>query len=891
MLTDKKVKKVTFAGARRVFLTTIRSAVMVQLLIALFLLSPALAGGLPLQQDQIADGADNEIGAGVVVEKVAPNSEAEKAGIKEGDTLLSWSRGESKGEIQSPLDLPEIETEQAPLGTVMLEGLRGTEKQIWSLGQSDWGLIMRPNFSGRLLSDFREGAKLFKSVQAAERWKDLANPFSGSQAMLLATLLYLNLGNVAYDQGDLAKAEGYHRRALEFGEKLAPESPDIAGSPHKWGIIGCDGGDLAEVEKCHRQNLAMIEKVGGGLDVDSSVEEYHRQALETFEKLAPNTFDHAETLAGLARVARRFHELEDEAAALYMYPPNALEGKTAHLGGSEEGHSGFRTEHSDIYREYIDLLLSQKHPGVAFEVLERSRARTVLEMLLAARVDIRRGMVTSLLEQKRSLQASLSAKYTRSLQLQVQLHMQLRGDEPLLGYKNKEKQATAVTLVIAALEGLYQDVEERLRQNSWGYAALMQPQPLTAGEIQQLLDADTVLLEYSLGEKRSLVFVVTRSSVSIKVYELPRKAEIERAAKAIYNFFNSRNAFRPGETRSQKRARLRQTEAGYAESIQKLSQMLLSPVAQQIKNKRLLIVADGALQYIPFAVLPSPKSNAGSREPLIAEHEIVNLPSASILSVLRREASRRKSAPKAVIVLADPVFDLHDDRLRTSLRAVNLPANPSSAAHEFFLDRSAREIGVSRNGVFPRLPFTRREAQFISSAAKPGDVTEALDFDASKPTAMSQELANYRIVHLATHGLVNSEHPELSGLVFSLFDSKGQSQDGFLRLTDVYNLNLNADLVVLSACQTALGKQINGEGLIGITRGFMYAGSARVIASLWKVDDEATAELMKKFYEGVLKNGQTPAQALRTAQMWMQNQKRWKAPYYWAGFVLLGEWK
>jgi CHAT domain-containing protein len=280
--------------------------------------------------------------------------------------------------------------------------------------------------------------------------------------------------------------------------------------------------------------------------------------------------------------------------------------------------------------------------------------------------------------------------------------------------------------------------------------------------------------------------------------------------------------------------------------------------------------------------------------PLIAEHEIVNLPSASILSVLRREVSTRKAAPKSVMVVADPVFDSHDDRLRgalETLKTIEVSANLSEITDQFSLDRSAREVGAARGGIFPRLPFSRREAEAIYAMATPGEANKALDFDASKATAMSKELGEYKIVHLATHGLVNSEHPALSGLVFSLLDRQGRSQDGFLRLSDIYNLELNADLVVLSACQTALGKQINGEGLIGITRGFMYAGSPRVIASLWNADDEATAELMKKFYEGVLKNGQRPAEALRAAQTWMLKQPRWKAPYYWAGFVLQGEWK
>jgi CHAT domain-containing protein len=168
---------------------------------------------------------------------------------------------------------------------------------------------------------------------------------------------------------------------------------------------------------------------------------------------------------------------------------------------------------------------------------------------------------------------------------------------------------------------------------------------------------------------------------------------------------------------------------------------------------------------------------------------------------------------------------------------------------------------------------------------------KATDFKASRATATSLELTQYRIVHFATHGLLNSEHPELSGIVLSLIDEHEQPQDGFLRLHEIYNLNLPAELIVLSACRTALGKDVKGEGLIGITRGFMYAGATRVVASLWKVQDDATAELMKYFYQGMLGKSMQPAAALRTAQVEMWKQKRWKAPYYWAPFVLQGEWK
>src|SRR4029077_6353868 len=127
-----------------------------------------------------------------------------------------------------------------------------------------------------------------------------------------------------------------------------------------------------------------------------------------------------------------------------------------------------------------------------------------------------------------------------------------------------------------------------------------------------------------------------------------------------------------------------------------------------------------------------------------------------------------------------------------------------------------------------------------------------------------------------------SAHPELSGVVLSLVDRQGKSQDGFLRLHEIYNLKLSADLVVFSACQTGLGQEIRGEGLVGLTRGFMYAGAQRVVASLWKVDDFATAQLMKQFYVGMLKDKLPPAAALRAAQLEMMKDKRWSSPYYWA---------
>ena len=248
--------------------------------------------------------------------------------------------------------------------------------------------------------------------------------------------------------------------------------------------------------------------------------------------------------------------------------------------------------------------------------------------------------------------------------------------------------------------------------------------------------------------------------------------------------------------------------------------------------------------------------------------------------------------------LADPVFEASDPRLAAvgikassngliaSVRSAESSSAPSTLPFE--LARSARSF--HRDG-FGRLVFSNEEAESITGFAPKGSTLKATGFEANRKLVASGELGRYRIVHFATHGLINSEHPELSGLVLSLVDENGKPQDGFLRMSEIFNLRLPAELVVLSACQTALGQEIKGEGLVGLTRGFMYAGAERVVASLWQVDDQATAQLMRFFYRGMFKENLRPAAALRAAQIEMSRNSRWSEPYYWAGFVMQGEWR
>jgi CHAT domain-containing protein len=394
---------------------------------------------------------------------------------------------------------------------------------------------------------------------------------------------------------------------------------------------------------------------------------------------------------------------------------------------------------------------------------------------------------------------------------------------------------------------------------------------------KRLLDDDTVLLEYVLGDERSYVWVVTRNSLFS--YELAPRQEIETSARKLHELIASRQMIY-GESVAARSERQAQADAQIPTQTDLLSKLIIGPLAGVLEKKRLLVVADGALQYVPFQMLTAPETGAY----LLQKYEIVNLPSASTLALLQSVAANRKPASKSVAVLADPVFEADDPRVTANVKRLQ-PRRSND------VQLALRDAGITPDGgQIPRLLASGAEANGIIAAAPWYAGFKAVGFDANREIVFGPQLSDYRIIHFATHGLINSERPELSGIVLSLFDSEGRPQNGFLRLHDIYNLHLPADLVVLSACSTGLGKDVRGEGLIGLTRGFMYAGASGVIASLWKVDDDATAELMKHFYEALFHEGMAPAAALRHAQLTLSQNKRWQSPYYWAGFVIQGQY-
>jgi CHAT domain-containing protein/tetratricopeptide (TPR) repeat protein len=509
----------------------------------------------------------------------------------------------------------------------------------------------------------------------------------------------------------------------------------------------------------------------------------------------------------------------------------------------------------DAYEDEVGIRMALEaadptagHLARAFEASERARARVLVEMLSDASGDPGATGDRRVLDELRDVEDRLGAKL----------------DQQVRSSREKPGQGTPQELAeeIERLTGELEQVRARLRSTSPRDAAVRMPEPLGMRELQErLLDPDTLLLEYFLGEERSWLWAVTPTSWGS--YELPGRSQLEAGARGAHDATSSRP--RPG---------------GAPEpALREAARLLLQPVASFLAGKRVVIVPDGALDTLPFAALPDPGEPS---LPMIAGHEVVVLPSASALRLLRADALGRSTPARTLVVLADPVFDRQDERLGARGAAAGARAEDPQ------LTRALDDAG---RGGLARLPFTRREARRILALAPGGSGRAALDFDASLKTATDPDLANYRYVHFATHGFLNGARPELSGLVLSLVDRQGKDVRGFLSARDVLGLRLGADLVVLSGCSTALGREMRGEGTVGLTRAFLYAGAQRVVASLWEVDDAATEELMGRLYEGMLGPRRLrPAAALREAQLGLSRQGRWRSPFYWAAFQIHGEW-
>jgi CHAT domain-containing protein/tetratricopeptide (TPR) repeat protein len=735
-----------------------------------------------------------------------------------------------------------------------------------------------------------------KQLVALDHYEQALRLFLANESLDFAAGTENSIARIYRLTGDDQRALAHYRRCVALSRRANKKRAEAYAVTEVAAIYRARGGRNETLGQYQRV-LELYRQIGDRRGQAIALDSLGDLASESGDKLRALTF-----YRRALPLARASGDRESEGSTLYDaalaacdsgdlegalgYAEQAVqlvETLRTYVAGPDHRSSYFATVHR-YYGLYVDLLmrLDARRPGgryaaAALLASERGRARSLLEIFAENGTDIRRGVEPALLERERALQQTLRDK--------ARQQMLLSGDA------ETESEAAAAARELRELTAEYQLVESQIREQSPRYAALTRPAPVTLEDIQaELRDEDTALLEYSLGEERSYLWVVTATSFA--GYELPGRAVIEERAREVYRLLTARQSA-GGKIDAAYQAGVAAADEVYEEKALELSRMLLAPAAARLGDRRLLIVAEGVLQYIPFDALPLPGTQPGEGRPLlVSRHEVVNLPSMSALISLRRERPRHDAARGLVAVLADPVYEASDPRVPqvgNSLLARTASGEAEGGATERPALRDFDGLGAA-SGI-PRLRRTSDEAEAIMSLVPSGRGLLATGFAASRETAVNPLLKQYQIVHFAAHGLANSEHPELSGIILSLVNEEGGRSDGLLQLQDIYNLDLEAEVVVLSACDTGLGEDVAGEGLVGLTRAFLYAGSKSVVASLWKVDDAATAELMRHFYEAMLKDGLPPAAALRSAKEAMRRQKRWQQPYYWAGFFVQGEYR
>lgn len=690
------------------------------------------------------------------------------------------------------------------------------------------------------------------------------------------------LGAVTLHLGERPRALAYYRKALERSESLG-DRRGVATSQKLLARVHLEADEPEAAQKLLDTSLANVRELGK-----------RQEQAEVLELLArahllSGRVDVAKGLAGRSlRLHRRVQNLPGEVTALVTLADverqmgrldgSRLQVALGHLDGAlaalEVLHQRlgepaqravFSASQRRAYELKIHILMQlhvkapdKGHDRQAFEVSERSRTRALMGSLRHASGGLARNLEPDLEARLRSAERRVVAQTRRHLGLAERVSI---GDEAVAAKQ-------AVHSALGALEAVRAEIRRQdSRAQELTELAAFDVAAFDVAELQKELDPQTLLLEFLLADEQSYVWAVTDDTVVSHI--LPPRSEIESLAYQTYTQLSASGG----------------PSVASRESLRALGRVLLDP-GSQAAVARVAIVADGALHLVPFAALTVP----GSHQPLVVSHDVVMLPSLSALATQRRRSVRRsisdsvhKSPAPTVAIFADPLFDRLDPRL-TGKPEREIVESPLAS-------RAIGERSRSITGALERLPHTRLEAEAIAALVPEERRLLALGPAARRSTVVDGGLRDFSILHFATHGFVDPAIPELSGLVLSRFDSQQRPIDSFLGLHDVTHLRLNADLVVLSGCQTALGKEVHGEGWLGLARGFSYAGVPRVVSSLWQVRDQATASLMAHFYGTMLTDGQAPAAALRLAQLEVRRQRRFRDPYYWAAFVFEGDWR
>lgn len=665
-----------------------------------------------------------------------------------------------------------------------------------------------------------------------------------------------NLGSLENDRNEFESAISYHKRAMAIREKLIPNSIGLAHSFNNIGNVENDRGNVETARIYYKQALNIIQKaapnsihITRALENMSSVttemgnfkkaKDYLIQALDIRKKLVPGSEEEARSHYMLAKTLGKMNE---PSQALFHYEQAILklESQLGRLGGSNLDKTRFQGQQKMYYQKYIELLMTQNQRTDAFEVSERARAR-VLHLMISERDLVLSGAdIPSDLEKKRKIAAF---QYDKTQQALADAHAD-------------REQTKALQVELRERRRDYNAVIKEIRKLSPGLANLHAPQPLGLTEIQKKLDDETLLLSYSVHEDRTFLFVVGKShKLQVRTIEKSETWLRDKINAITMNLkdVGNENAF-----------------TFFQEDSKALYDLLIKPASQPLaKAKRLLIIPDGPLFSLPFNALMN-----GNRY-LIADKSILKHVSATLFF---EQQALPKRGTNQLTAFGDPVY----------------PQEPKERFFESIF------VSMTRGQSLNPLPGTRKEVSTIASLF--GNKTKTfLGEEATEEQAKSLN-DNPGILHFACHAFIDKQFPLNSSLALTTnLDFQEGEDNGFLQAWEIMeSMRLNSDLVVLSACETGLGKEVGTEGLVGLTRAFQFAGARTIAASYWKITDETTALFMERFYTH-LKNGMRKDEALRKAQIeFIEGQVSLKRglfsgkgpdivhPYYWAAFQLHG---
>lgn len=698
-------------------------------------------------------------------------------------------------------------------------------------------------------------------------------PSSSNTAITL-----VNLGIVAMRQGDFKEASALYTDALEIQRLRAPKSSDVAATLLNLGRIELNQHKYDQAKSLFEEALAIQRKVtpGGfgvaeGLyqmatmyryqgDLAKALDMFH-ESLKIRERLAPSSAESAELLHEIGLIHRREDPSSlEKADSFFRRALDRLETHLYHMGGSHDTRSNLRSLYHNLYGDAVEVQVERKTLNVAFNTLERSRARTFLE-LLAERDTIFKADIGEELDSRRR---RLAARYDHAQQ-------QLAG----LSVGSQSQEVTDLQERLRKLRERAEDVEEEIRHTSPRLASLQYPQPLDGESSRRALDPGTLVLSYSVGENSVLRFSVSRAH-ALDVEEIAvSEADLRRDVSDFLELIRG--------------SRVAGRRPGVERLSRSLYKNLLGSVEDRIEtSERLLIIADGPLHYLPWAALR--RDAPGGESQYLVEWKPCHLAlSLTVYSELLKQRRKAGGNPPPVQIAA-----FGDPRYPGSREVVR--------GHG---DLGVRSVAERAFFDWGPLPYTRQEVEGIVDLYEAERVRKFLGDDATEENAKSVGRAA-QIYHFAVHGYLDESLPLNSFLALSVPEHFQEGKEnGLLQIWEIFErVRINADLVVLSACDSGVGADQKGEGLIGLTRAFQYAGARSVLAALWNVaDGPTTAGLMVRFY-GYLKEGRTKDEALRAAQLDFLREPLKipgdgdeleeidaSAPYYWAAFQIYGDWK